>query len=76
MRILAVMAMGVILFATSARSDDKLLEETVGFAGTVLFLQSQVPALVTARLPCLALAKPPMDQARRPTDTQCFASAH
>ena len=46
MRILAVMAMGVILFATSARSDDKLLEETVGFAGTVLFLQSQVPALV------------------------------
>jgi serine-type D-Ala-D-Ala carboxypeptidase/endopeptidase len=46
MWILAVMATGVVLFSASARADDKLLEETVGFTGTVLFLQSHVPALV------------------------------
>jgi D-alanyl-D-alanine-carboxypeptidase/D-alanyl-D-alanine-endopeptidase len=40
------MAMGVILFGASARADDKLLEEVVEFTGTVLFLQSRVPALV------------------------------
>lgn len=36
----------VLLLASSARAADKLLEETVGFTGTVLFLQSRVPALV------------------------------
>ena len=40
------MAMGVCLFGANARADDKLLEETVEFTGTVLFLQSRVPALV------------------------------
>ncbi|MEO8630634.1 MAG: D-alanyl-D-alanine-carboxypeptidase/endopeptidase AmpH, partial [Betaproteobacteria bacterium] len=44
--LLAGMAMGVILVTASARAEDKLLEETVGFAGTVLFLQTHVPALV------------------------------
>lgn len=43
---LALLAMGIFLFAASSRADDKLLEETVGFTGTVLFLQTQVPALV------------------------------
>jgi D-alanyl-D-alanine-carboxypeptidase/D-alanyl-D-alanine-endopeptidase len=43
---LAAVAMGVILLSAGARADDKLLEETVGFTGTVLFLQSHVPALV------------------------------
>jgi serine-type D-Ala-D-Ala carboxypeptidase/endopeptidase len=38
--------MGTFLFAAGSRADDKLLEETVGFTGTVLFLQSHVPALV------------------------------
>ncbi len=48
-RALPAAAMALILsFATSARADDKLLEETVGFTGTVLFLQSHVPALVIA----------------------------
>ena len=42
----AVMAMGVILSGTSVRADDRLLNETVGFTGTMLFLQSHVPALV------------------------------
>jgi D-alanyl-D-alanine-carboxypeptidase/D-alanyl-D-alanine-endopeptidase len=44
--LLAFMAVGVILFGASARANDKLLEETVEFTGTVLFLQSHVPALV------------------------------
>ena len=43
---LALLAMGICLFTTSSRADDKLLEETVGFIGTVLFLQTRVPALV------------------------------
>jgi D-alanyl-D-alanine-carboxypeptidase/D-alanyl-D-alanine-endopeptidase len=38
--------MGIFLFAGSGRADDKLLGETVGFTGTVLFLQTHVPALV------------------------------
>ena len=38
--------MGPILFGARAWADDKLLEETVEFTGTVLFLQSHVPALV------------------------------
>jgi D-alanyl-D-alanine-carboxypeptidase/D-alanyl-D-alanine-endopeptidase len=46
MWILTVMAIGVMLFAARARADDKLLEATVEFTGTVLFLQSHVPALV------------------------------
>ncbi|WP_036255756.1 D-alanyl-D-alanine-carboxypeptidase/endopeptidase AmpH [Methylocapsa acidiphila] len=45
-RLLAVMAIEVALFAPSARAEDKLLNETVEFTGTVLFLQSRVPALV------------------------------
>ena len=43
---LALFAMGICLFTASSRADDKLLEETVGFTGTVLFLQTRVPALV------------------------------
>lgn len=45
-RYLALFAMGIFLFATSSRADDKLLEETAEFIGTVLFLQTHVPALV------------------------------
>jgi serine-type D-Ala-D-Ala carboxypeptidase/endopeptidase len=33
-------------FGASARADERLLAETVEFTGTVLFLQSHVPALV------------------------------
>jgi len=44
---LAASMLAFTLFAAaSARADDKLLEESVGFAGEVLFLQSKVPALV------------------------------
>src|SRR3977135_1224367 len=46
MRLFAALAMAVVLFAASARADDKLLDETVEFTGMVLFLQSHVPALV------------------------------
>jgi serine-type D-Ala-D-Ala carboxypeptidase/endopeptidase len=46
MWIFTVVAIGVMLFAARARADDKLLEATVEFTGTVLFLQSHVPALV------------------------------
>src|SRR3954470_493329 len=45
-RLFAALAMAVVLFAASARADDKLLDETVEFTGMVLFLQTQVPALV------------------------------
>jgi D-alanyl-D-alanine-carboxypeptidase/D-alanyl-D-alanine-endopeptidase len=38
--------MGLCVLGTGARADDKLLEETVGFTGEVLFLQTRVPALV------------------------------
>jgi D-alanyl-D-alanine-carboxypeptidase/D-alanyl-D-alanine-endopeptidase len=42
-----VSALGLVLvLATSVRADDKLLAETVNFTGTVLFLQSRVPALL------------------------------
>ncbi len=44
--LLAIMGIGVALCAASAQANDKLLEETVEFTGTVLFLQSHVPALV------------------------------
>jgi D-alanyl-D-alanine-carboxypeptidase/D-alanyl-D-alanine-endopeptidase len=44
--VLAFVAVGVTLVAASARAEDRLLEETVGFTGTVLFVQSHVPALV------------------------------
>ena len=43
---LALFAMGICLSTASSRADDKFLEETVGFTGTVLFLQARVPALV------------------------------
>jgi len=43
---LAGMTMGAVVCGSGARADDKLLEETVGFAGEILFLQSHVPALV------------------------------
>jgi serine-type D-Ala-D-Ala carboxypeptidase/endopeptidase len=39
-------AMEITLFGPRAFADDKLLDETVEFTGTVLFLQSHVPALV------------------------------
>src|SRR5262245_54717346 len=44
--LLAAIAIGVCLFAGGARANDKLLDETVEFTGTVLFLQTRVPALV------------------------------
>lgn len=45
-RLLAVIAIAIVLFGRSGRAEDKLLEETVEFTGEVLFLQSHVPALV------------------------------
>ncbi len=44
--VVAAVTIGVILSGTSVRADDKLLDETVGFTATMLFLQSHVPALV------------------------------
>jgi serine-type D-Ala-D-Ala carboxypeptidase/endopeptidase len=44
--LLAVVTIGVCLLGASARAQDKLLDETVEFTGTMLFLQSQVPALI------------------------------
>jgi D-alanyl-D-alanine-carboxypeptidase/D-alanyl-D-alanine-endopeptidase len=44
--LLAVMTIGACLFGASARAQQKLLDETVEFTGTVLFLQSHVPALI------------------------------
>ena len=44
--VFALSAMAILSFVGSSRADDKLLEATVGFTGTVLFLQTQVPALV------------------------------
>ncbi len=46
MPLFAVAMLAALLFGVSARADDKFLEETVGFTGQVLFLQTQVPALV------------------------------
>jgi D-alanyl-D-alanine-carboxypeptidase/D-alanyl-D-alanine-endopeptidase len=40
------LACAMIVSAASVRADDKLLSETVGFTGELLFLQSHVPALV------------------------------
>jgi D-alanyl-D-alanine-carboxypeptidase/D-alanyl-D-alanine-endopeptidase len=37
---------GVVFAAASARADDKLLNEIVEFNGTMLFLESRVPALI------------------------------
>src|SRR5436190_20577843 len=45
-RLFAALAMAVVLVAASARADDKLLDETVEFTGSILFLQNRVPALV------------------------------
>jgi D-alanyl-D-alanine-carboxypeptidase/D-alanyl-D-alanine-endopeptidase len=42
----AALAVEVTVFGPGARADDKLLEETVEFTGTILFMQSHVPALV------------------------------
>jgi D-alanyl-D-alanine-carboxypeptidase/D-alanyl-D-alanine-endopeptidase len=44
--LLAMVAIGLVLFEASARADDKLLDETVEFTGSILFLQNRVPALV------------------------------
>jgi D-alanyl-D-alanine-carboxypeptidase/D-alanyl-D-alanine-endopeptidase len=44
--LLAPVVMAALLFGADARASDRLLEETVGFAGQVLFLQTRVPALV------------------------------
>src|SRR5262249_52240828 len=44
--LLAAAAIAACLFGTSARAQDKLLDETVEFTGTMLFLQSHVPALI------------------------------
>lgn len=48
-RALAFAALSVasaLIPAATARAEDKLLEEVVGFNGTILFLESHVPALV------------------------------
>jgi serine-type D-Ala-D-Ala carboxypeptidase/endopeptidase len=45
-RLLAVVTIGACLLGASARAQQKLLDETVEFTGTVLFLQSHVPALI------------------------------
>ena len=45
-RLTAAIALTALLTGSGARAQDKLLEETVEFTGTVLFLQSRVPALV------------------------------
>jgi D-alanyl-D-alanine-carboxypeptidase/D-alanyl-D-alanine-endopeptidase len=42
----ATLAVAVTLFAPYAQANDKLLDETVEFTGTILFVQSHVPALV------------------------------
>jgi D-alanyl-D-alanine-carboxypeptidase/D-alanyl-D-alanine-endopeptidase len=42
----ATLAVAVTLFGPYAQANDKLLDETVEFTGTILFLQSHVPALV------------------------------
>jgi D-alanyl-D-alanine-carboxypeptidase/D-alanyl-D-alanine-endopeptidase len=73
--------MGICLFTASSRADDKLLEETVGFTGTVLFLQTRVPALVIGfvrdgKTAVFGLEKLVMDQTRHPTDTLFSALAH
>jgi hypothetical protein len=44
----ACVAMGITFIGAGARADDKLLKETVEFTGSVLFLQSHLPALVIA----------------------------
>jgi serine-type D-Ala-D-Ala carboxypeptidase/endopeptidase len=44
--LLASAVMAVLLFGADARANDRLLEETVGFTGQILFLQTRVPALV------------------------------
>jgi D-alanyl-D-alanine-carboxypeptidase/D-alanyl-D-alanine-endopeptidase len=40
------LALGAILGAAPARAADKLLEETVGFTGTFIFLQANVPGAI------------------------------
>jgi D-alanyl-D-alanine-carboxypeptidase/D-alanyl-D-alanine-endopeptidase len=45
-RLFALAMMAMLLLGASARAEDKLLEETVGFMGQVLFLQTRVLALV------------------------------
>lgn len=45
--VLAALSTASVLFAaTTARAEDKLLNEVVGFDGTMLFLETHVPALV------------------------------
>lgn len=46
MRLIGFVAILLILSATRASARDKLLDQTVDFTGTVLFLQTHVPALV------------------------------
>jgi D-alanyl-D-alanine-carboxypeptidase/D-alanyl-D-alanine-endopeptidase len=72
------MAVQVTIFGPCARADDKLLDETVEFTGTVLFLQSHVPALVIGALrdgqtAVFGFGEASDGQARRPIDIQCLA---
>jgi D-alanyl-D-alanine-carboxypeptidase/D-alanyl-D-alanine-endopeptidase len=46
LRIGFALALGAILGAAPARAADKLLEETVGFTGTFIFLQANVPGAI------------------------------
>ena len=41
-----MLVLGTLAFPLGAQARDKLLDETVDFTGTVLFLESKVPALV------------------------------
>ena len=72
-------AMAAILLGASARANERLLEETVEFTGTVLFLQSRVPALVVGAVRdgksvVFGFGESPMGQATDPTETHYFAS--
>jgi D-alanyl-D-alanine-carboxypeptidase/D-alanyl-D-alanine-endopeptidase len=46
MHLFALAMIALLFLGASGRADDKLLEETVGFTGAILSLQTKVPALV------------------------------
>jgi D-alanyl-D-alanine-carboxypeptidase/D-alanyl-D-alanine-endopeptidase len=46
LRVALALAFGSLLGAVPARAADKLLEETVDFTGTVIFLQAKTPAAI------------------------------
>ena len=77
----ATLAVAVTLFGPYAQANDKLLDETVEFTGTILFcrvtsLRLSSGSYAMARQQSLALAKHRMDQANRLTDAQCCVLGH